>query len=106
LRSIESRARPAGTAGRSARPYITRDELLRFVTGTELANGFFNRFMAIAVQRSKELPFGGRLGGEALERVRQAMLTALRFASLPRRLDFDDEARERWIEVYGPALSR
>ncbi|MGP0050028.1 MAG: hypothetical protein ACLPZR_14430 [Solirubrobacteraceae bacterium] len=85
--------------------HITKDELLRFVTGTELANGFFNRFMAIAVQRSKELPFGGRLSGDALQRVRQATLTALRFASLPRRLDFDGEARERWIEAYGP-LSR
>jgi hypothetical protein len=85
--------------------HITKDELLRFVTGTELANGFFNRFMAIAVQRSKELPFGGRLAGDALEQVRQATLTALRFAALPRRLDFDNEARERWIEVYGP-LSR
>ncbi|MGO9973767.1 MAG: DUF3987 domain-containing protein [Solirubrobacteraceae bacterium] len=85
--------------------HITKDELLRFVTGTELANGFINRFMAIAVQRSKELPFGGRLAGDALERVRQATLTALRFASLPRCLGFDADARERWIEVYGP-LSR
>jgi hypothetical protein len=85
--------------------HITKDELLRFVTGTELGNGFFNRFMTIAVQRSKELPFGGQLDGDALERVREATLTALRFASLPRRLDFDDESRARWIEVYGP-LSR
>jgi hypothetical protein len=85
--------------------HITKDELLRFVTATELANGFFNRFMAIAVQRSKELPFGGRLAGDALKRVRERVLTALRFAAIPHRLDFDDEARERWIEVYGP-LSR
>ena len=34
-----------------------------------------------------------------------AVLTALRFASLPRQLAFDAEARERWIEIYGP-LSR
>lgn len=73
---------------------ITKDELLRFVTGTELANGFFNCFMAIAGQRSKELPFGSRLAGDALERVRQAILTAVRFASLPRRVEFDDEARD------------
>ncbi len=85
--------------------HITKDELLRFINGTELANGFFNRFMAIAVQRSKELPFGGQLTGGARQRVHDATLTALRFASLPRRLDFDPEARGRWIEVYGP-LSR
>jgi len=41
---------------------------------------------------SQELPFGGRLQGEELVRVREATLTALRFASLPRRLTFDGEA--------------
>jgi hypothetical protein len=85
--------------------HITKDELLRFVSGTELANGFFNRFLAVAVKRSQELPFGGRLDGEELQRVRNATLTALRFASLPRQLTFDPQAREHWIEVYGP-LSR
>jgi hypothetical protein len=85
--------------------HITKDELLRFVTGTELANGFFNRFLVIAVQRSKELPFGGRLAGDELARVRDVVLTALRFASQPRQLTFDSRASERWIDVYGP-LSR
>ncbi len=85
--------------------HITKDELLRFISGTELANGFVNRFLVVAVTRSQELPFGGRLQGEQLKRVRDATLTALRFASLPRQLSFDPHARERWIEVYGP-LSR
>lgn len=85
--------------------HITKDELLRFVSGTELANGFFNRFLVIAVQRSQELPFGGRLAGDELTRVRDAARLALRFAALPRQLTFDADARERWIDVYGP-LSR
>jgi hypothetical protein len=85
--------------------HITKDELLRFVSGTELANGFVNRFLLVGVQRSQELPFGGRLQAEQLVRVREAALAALRFASLPRQLSFDAESRERWIEVYGP-LSR
>jgi hypothetical protein len=59
----------------------------------------------MAVRRSQELPFGGRLAGEELVRVRAATLTALQFASLERELIFDPEARERWIDVYGP-LSR
>ena len=79
--------------------HITKDELLRFVSGTELANGFFNRFLVIAVQRSQELPFGGRLSGDALTDVREATRTALRFASLPRTFSFNSQARERWIEV-------
>ncbi|MGH2856160.1 MAG: DUF3987 domain-containing protein [Solirubrobacteraceae bacterium] len=85
--------------------HITKDELLRFVSGTELANGFVNRFLIVAVTRSQELPFGGRLAGNELQRVRDTTRTALRFASLPRQLTFDPHARERWIEVYGP-LSR
>ena len=85
--------------------HITKDELLRFVSGTELANGFVNRFLLLAVRRSQELPFGGRLQGEQLVRVRDTTQAALRFASLPRQLTFDPPARERWIEVYGP-LSR
>ena len=85
--------------------HITKDELLRFVSGTELANGFVNRFLLIGVRRSQELPFGGRLDGKQLERVRDATLAALGFASLPHQLTFDPPARERWIEVYGP-LSR
>jgi hypothetical protein len=43
--------------------HITRTELLRYLTGTELANGFANRFLLIAVKRSKLLPFGGALDG-------------------------------------------
>jgi hypothetical protein len=85
--------------------HITKDELLRFITGTELANGFANRFILVGVKRSQELPFGGRLAGEELKRVREGTLAALRFAGLPRQLTFDAAARERWIEVYGP-LSR
>jgi hypothetical protein len=82
--------------------HVTKDELLRFRLGTELANGFVNRFLLVGVRRSQELPFGGRLDGEELERVGDATLIALRFASQPRELTFDPQARERWIEVYGP----
>ena len=39
--------------------HITRDELLRYLNDTEMANGFANRFMWICVRRSKTLPFGG-----------------------------------------------
>jgi len=76
--------------------HITKDELLRFVSGTELANGFVNRFPLIGVRRSQELPFGGRLQGEQLERVREATLAALRFASLPRQLSFDPSEPEAY----------
>jgi Protein of unknown function (DUF3987) len=108
-KTLQTMAKTAPVRARDAHVaiigHITKDELLRFINGTELANGFFNRFLVIAVQRSKELPFGGRLDGDALQQVREATLTALRCAALAHRLDFTDDARERWIGVYGP-LSR
>jgi hypothetical protein len=85
--------------------HITKDELLRFITATELANGFFNRFMVLAVRRSKELPFGGKLTGQELDRVKAAVTAALEHARQPCMLTFDPAARELWIAAYGP-LSR
>jgi hypothetical protein len=84
--------------------HITKDELLRYLTATELANGFFNRFLLIAVDRSKLLPFGSALVTEQLVAVRDAVRLALRFAAAHRPLAFDPAARERWIDIY-PQLS-
>ena len=81
--------------------HITKEELLRHLNGTELANGFFNRFMLVAVQRSKRLPFGGALNPAELDEVRTQVATAELFASQQTEpLAFDADARERWISVY------
>lgn len=84
--------------------HITNDELLRYLTATELANGFQNRFLLIAVDRSKLLPFGSALDAEQLAEVRDAVRLGLRFAGDHRALPLDPAARERWIEIY-PHLS-
>ena len=60
--------------------HITKDELLRYLTATELANGFQNRFLLIAVDRSKLLPFGSALDADQLAAVRDAVRLGLRFA--------------------------
>ena len=80
--------------------HITKAELLRYLTATELANGFFNRFLLLAVERSKLLPFGSAIDGEQLAEIRDAVRLALRFAGAHRPIAFDDAARERWIEIY------
>ncbi len=85
--------------------HITKDELLRFLNATELANGFFNRFLVVAVRRSKELPFGGRIRGSDLAEVRRGLVDALNRARTERRVAFTGPAAERWIEVYSE-LSR
>jgi hypothetical protein len=76
-------------------------QLLRHINGTELANGFFNRFMLVAVQRSKKLPFGGALTDSDLDGVRQRVASAMAFAGQQvEPLQFDAGAREKWIAVY------
>jgi hypothetical protein len=84
--------------------HITKDELLRYLTATELANGFFNRFLVLAVDRSKLLPFGSAIDDAQLSEIRDSVRLAVRFAGPERPLAFDDAARERWIDVY-PELS-
>jgi len=84
--------------------HITKDELLRYLTATELANGFQNRFLLVAVDRSKLLPFGSAIDAEQLAEVRDAVRLGLRFAGEHRVLALDPAARQRWIEIY-PQLS-
>lgn len=80
--------------------HITKDELLRYLNATELANGFFNRFLLIAVRRSKLLPFGGNLSGGDLDRLKPRLATALHHARTRGEIGFDSEARERYSNIY------
>jgi hypothetical protein len=81
--------------------HVTKDELLRYLTATELANGFFNRFLMLAVDRSKLLPFGSTIDSHGLAEICDRVRIALRFAAPHRALAFDPAARERWIAAYG-----
>ena len=56
--------------------------------------------MLIAVRRSKQLPFGGTLTGEHLDRLKGKLRAALADARTRRELTFDPEARERYSDVY------
>ena len=80
--------------------HITKDELLRYLNATELANGFFNRFLLVAVRRSKLLPFGGTLADHHLDRLKSTIASALTHASACNTLTFDPDARERYSHVY------
>jgi Protein of unknown function (DUF3987) len=80
--------------------HITKDELLRYLNATELANGFFNRFLLVCVRRSKLLPFGGSLAGQDLDRLQAKLAAALAHARSCGELAFDAEARERYSSIY------
>ena len=84
--------------------HITRDELFRYLSNTEAANGFANRFLWLCVKRSKLLPEGGSLNDADLLRLSQQVRDAQTFALSVQKVHRDDGARAIWHAVY-PELS-
>ena len=84
--------------------HITREELLRYLGDTEQGNGFANRFLWVAVKRSKTLPEGGAMESIDLGDMKRRMGATADNATNRGRLRFDDEARSMWHAVY-PKLS-
>ena len=84
--------------------HITSDELRRYLDRTEAANGFANRFLYVAVKRSKCLPFGGNLKDSDIQPIAKRMSEAIENAKTLTDVSFDNDAREQWKKVY-PELS-
>jgi hypothetical protein len=84
--------------------HITRDELSREITETDMANGFANRFQWYCVRRSKCLPDGGRLQDEDFGPLIRRLGDAIEFAAGVGQMQRNEEARDIWHAVY-PSLS-
>lgn len=82
--------------------HVTQEELRRYLSTTEAANGFANRFLWVAIRRNKYLPEGGGRHDFSpfVDRFREVVSFARAVGEMPR----DDEARELWIAEY-PRLS-
>jgi hypothetical protein len=80
--------------------HITKEDLLRHLTETEMANGFGNRFLWVCVKRSKCLPEGGKLDDKELNPLIGRLQEAVKFASSVTEIKKDPEAMEIWGEVY------
>jgi hypothetical protein len=91
--------------------HITADELRRYLTNTEAANGFGNRFLWICADRSKVLPEGGIVEPAAWYGLRKELAAALGFVRsigeagavdpAAGEVHRDEEARAIWREIYG-----
>jgi hypothetical protein len=84
--------------------HITREELVRYLDATEMANGYGNRLMFCMARRSKCLPFGGNCSDSELDTIRASLSDALAFARTPGEIGFSPDAARLWEEVY-PTLS-
>jgi hypothetical protein len=90
--------------------HCTRDELGVSLSDVSFANGFGNRYLWAAVDRSKLLPLGGRLEPHALEEMQRKVKAAYDYVLTasnggPCQAVHNDEARDLWCEKY-PHLSR
>jgi hypothetical protein len=106
LRSLTKNS-PAKATGThvSVIGHVTPEDVRRYLSATEQANGFGNRFLWLAVKRSKVLPEGGNLNPQDLNPLRDQFQQAIQFARcLKDPVGFDCHARQFWHAVY-PTLS-
>jgi hypothetical protein len=81
--------------------HITKEEINRCLNNTEASNGFGNRFLWVAVKRSKLLPEGGDPVDFEANGIVSKLKNAVTFARRQSVMKRDDEARELWKEIYG-----
>jgi hypothetical protein len=85
--------------------HTTCEDLFRFLSATDQANGFANRFLVCCARRSKVLPDGGALPEIEREKLNGKIRAAVNFARSVGEMRRSPEAREIWNAVY-PELSR
>ena len=85
--------------------HITPHELAALLSRTNAANGFANRFLWLAVRRSKPLPFGGNLGAVDFAPMLRRLGQAAEFArTTVGPVNRNAEADALWADAYA-ALS-
>ena len=84
--------------------HITREELLRYLTETEQANGFANRFIWLMVYRSRCIPNPVGIPDEILSPLIQNLRDRVEAARRVGEMVRTDEAETVWAGVY-PELS-
>jgi hypothetical protein len=80
--------------------HVTGEELIRRLSGIELANGFANRYLFAHVQRARSLPSGGRISPEQLRDMGRRVADALSRARRIGRMSRSPEAEQLWAEIY------
>jgi hypothetical protein len=80
--------------------HITRDELRRELSTTEMGNGFANRFIWVCTVRSKELPEGGNLKDADLAPLVDRLKDAVLFAETVGEMKRDPAIKGLWAKTY------
>jgi hypothetical protein len=80
--------------------HITNAELRRFLSATDAVNGFANRFMWIAVHRTRMLPFGGNVPQADVDRLVARLKETADFGRSAFSLELSKKARDLWLVEY------
>ena len=81
--------------------HITKDELARKLSDTELTNGFANRILWPCVKRCKSLPHGGGTTENASPVLKKLVEATYHINKLgERRMKWDHDAHDLWSEKY------
>jgi hypothetical protein len=80
--------------------HVTKEELKRYLSTTEIGNGFANRFLWVFVRRSKALPEGDMFHEENIDHLVQKLKDVLAFSQQVGEMNKDDAAKRMWAGVY------
>jgi hypothetical protein len=80
--------------------HVTESELRRYLSETEQANGFGNRFLWVCSRRSKLLPEGGQVPEGELAPLVKRLSSAVEFAQGQREIERSDQAKKLWHSIY------
>jgi hypothetical protein len=82
--------------------HVTRDEVRRYLTATEQASGYANRFLWVCARRARLLPDGASVPARVLASITVELQKVLDWSQTPRHLDRDRVTKDVWASVYGP----
>lgn len=80
--------------------HVTRQELVKLMSGNDAANGFANRFLWAFSERTKLLPEGGDLHRENFDSAIASLRSAVQSARRRGEVKRSDAARDLWREIY------
>lgn len=80
--------------------HITKNELLKQLSETDVNNGFANRFIWLLVRRSKVLPFGGEWHTVDVAPLVRRLTAAVEFGKEHREMRWGETARDLWKTKY------
>ncbi len=86
--------------------HITREELHKMLSASDSSNGFANRFLWFAVQRSKFLPRGGNLDPASLNQLVTRLINAIAAACQVGEMGMTEAAWQVWEAGIYQELSR